>query len=79
MSEQFQKMFGDYGFDHKRDIAGIVVIRWGHAYVVTLPGFFFGKDRKPAVKDVLRKPRTHRLRSLGAARATGVGDRSCGR
>lgn len=53
--EQFQKMFGEYGFDHKRDIAGIIANRWGHAYVVDPPGFFFGKDGKPAPKDVIRK------------------------
>ena len=32
---QFTKMFGDYGFDASRDIAGIVANRWGHAYVVS--------------------------------------------
>jgi spermidine dehydrogenase len=53
---QFQKMFGDYGFDAKRDIAGIVANRWGHAYVVAPPGFFFGKDGKPAASEVIRKP-----------------------
>ena len=31
---QFTKMFGDYGFDERRDIAGIITNRWGHAYVV---------------------------------------------
>jgi spermidine dehydrogenase len=53
--QQFQKMFGDYGFDATRDIAGIVANRWGHAYVVAPPGFFYGKDGKPAAKDVIRK------------------------
>ncbi len=53
--EQFTKMFGDHGFDAKRDIAGIISNRWGHAYVVDPPGFFYGKDGKPAPKDVLRK------------------------
>jgi spermidine dehydrogenase len=53
--QQFQKMFGDYGFDAKRDIAGIVANRWGHAYVVAPPGFFFGKDGKPAPREVIRK------------------------
>ena len=51
---QFAKMFADYGFDAQHDIAGIVANRWGHAYVVDPPGFFFGKDGKPAAKDVLR-------------------------
>lgn len=52
--DQYQKMFGEAGFDAKRDIAGITTNRWGHAYVVDPPGFFFGKDGKPAAKDVLR-------------------------
>jgi spermidine dehydrogenase len=52
---QFTKMFGDHGFDANRDIAGIIANRWGHAYIVDPPGFFFGKDGKPAPKDVLRK------------------------
>ena len=51
---QFAKMFADYGFDAKHDIAGIVANRWGHAYVVDPPGFFFGKNGKPAAKDVIR-------------------------
>jgi spermidine dehydrogenase len=54
--EQFTKMFGDAGFDADRDIAGITVNRHGHAYVVTPPGFFFGKDGKPAPSDVIRQP-----------------------
>jgi len=53
--EQFTHMFGDHGFDAGRDIAGLITNRWGHAYVVDPPGFFFGKDGKPAGKDVLSK------------------------
>jgi spermidine dehydrogenase len=53
--QQFQKMFGEYGFNERRDIAGIIANRWGHAYVVDPPGFFFGHDGKPAAKDVIRK------------------------
>ena len=58
--EQFTKMFGPYGFDADRDIAGIVTNRQGHAYFVGPPGFFFGKDGQPAPKDVLREP-FHRI------------------
>ena len=53
---QFTKMFGPGGFDADRDIAGITLNRQGHAYVVTPPGFFFGKDGKPAPSDVIREP-----------------------
>ena len=41
--KQFTKMFSEGGFDAEKDIAGITVNRHGHAYVVTPPGFFFGK------------------------------------
>jgi spermidine dehydrogenase len=52
--EQFTEMFSMSGFDARRDIAGIVLNRWGHAFVNPQPGFFFGKDGKPAPRDVLR-------------------------
>jgi spermidine dehydrogenase len=35
-------MFAAGGFDAKRDIAGIILNRWGHAYVAPHPGFYFG-------------------------------------
>ena len=54
--EQFTKMFGGAGFDADRDIAGVTVNRQGHAYVVTPPGFFFGKDGASAPSDVIRQP-----------------------
>ena len=37
---QLSEMFSPYGFDAARDIAGIVLNRWGHAYVSPQPGFF---------------------------------------
>ena len=52
--EQFTAMFGAAGFDAKRDIAGIVLNRWGHAYVSPQPGFFFGRDGDPAPRETLR-------------------------
>ncbi|RME69094.1 MAG: FAD-dependent oxidoreductase [Alphaproteobacteria bacterium] len=53
--EQFTEMFGDYGFNADRDIAGIIANRQGHAYVVDPPGFFYGKDGKPSPLDVLKR------------------------
>lgn len=52
---RFTKLFGDYGFDAERDIAGIITNRQGHAYFVGPPGFFFGKNGHPAPKDVISK------------------------
>jgi spermidine dehydrogenase len=52
--QQFSDMFTRSGFDASRDIAGIILNRWGHAYASPAPGFYFGKDGKPAPGDVLR-------------------------
>jgi spermidine dehydrogenase len=52
--QQFVDMFGRAGFDPGRDIAGIVLNRWGHAYVSPQPGWYYGGNGKPAPRDVLR-------------------------
>jgi len=52
--QQFTDMFAASGFDGRRDIAGIILNRWGHAYASPTPGFYFGKEGKPAPGDVLR-------------------------
>ncbi|HKH92139.1 MAG TPA: FAD/NAD(P)-binding protein [Gemmatimonadaceae bacterium] len=54
LRQQLGDMFASGGFDPRRDIAGIILNRWGHAYVNPQPGFFFGVDGKPAPRDVLR-------------------------
>ncbi|AXC14146.1 hypothetical protein ACPOL_4884 [Acidisarcina polymorpha] len=52
--EQFTLMFARAGFDARRDIAGIILNRWGHAYLCAQPGFFFGRDGKPAPREIIR-------------------------
>ena len=52
--EQLGDMFAAGGFDPRRDIAGIILNRWGHAYVNPQPGFFFGVNGQPAARDVIR-------------------------
>jgi spermidine dehydrogenase len=52
--QQFTDMFSSAGFDAQRDIAGIILNRWGHAYLSPQPGFFFGTNGKPAPRDILR-------------------------
>ena len=52
--EQFTEMFGRSGFDAQQHIAGIILNRWGHAYLSPQPGFFFGRDGKSAPREVLR-------------------------
>jgi spermidine dehydrogenase len=51
---QLTDMFASSGFDASRDVAGIILNRWGHAYLSPQPGFFFGLGGKPAPRDVLR-------------------------
>ena len=48
-------MFGSAGFDARRDIAGVILNRWGHAYLSPQPGFFFGRDNKPPPREILRR------------------------
>ncbi|HYM75509.1 MAG TPA: NAD(P)-binding protein [Candidatus Dormibacteraeota bacterium] len=59
--QQFTDMFARSGFDAARDIAGIILNRWGHAYASPAPGFYFGKDGKPAPGDVLRAAPSGRI------------------
>jgi spermidine dehydrogenase len=54
LRQQFTDMFYASGFDARRDIAGIILNRWGHAYLSPQPGFFFGKDGEPAPREILR-------------------------
>jgi spermidine dehydrogenase len=61
LREQFQLMFGRWGFDAKRDIAGIILNRWGHAYLCAQPGFFFGTDGTPAPREILRRAPFYRI------------------
>ena len=42
--EHMQELFSPGGFDAGRDIAGIVLNRWGHAYIAPQPGFYFGGE-----------------------------------
>jgi hypothetical protein len=58
-------MFARAEFDAKRDIAGIILNRWGHASLNPQPGFFFGKDGKPAFSRPKNKKRPDSLRNAG--------------
>jgi len=53
--EQFSDMFAHAGLNTGRDIAGIILNRWGHAYLSPQPGFFFGRDGRPAPREILRR------------------------
>jgi len=53
--EQMNNMFSDYGFNAKRDLAGIVLNRWGHAYISPQPGFHFDRDGKRAPRNIIKE------------------------
>jgi spermidine dehydrogenase len=74
--EQFSEMFSRTGFDAKRDIAGIILNRWGHAYLSPQPGFFFGKGGKPAPRDVLRNAPFGRI-AFANSDLAGIMDHRC--
>lgn len=52
---QLNKMFGVSGFDDQRDIKGIILNRWGHAFVAPQPGFYFGKNGEKPATDIVRE------------------------
>ncbi len=52
---QMTLLFGKAGFDPKRDVSGIILNRWGHAYVNPQPGFYFGADGTPAPRSIIRE------------------------
>jgi spermidine dehydrogenase len=52
---QMTKMFAGAGFNAERDVAGIVLNRWGHAYISPQPGFHFGIDGEEAPKEIVRQ------------------------
>ena len=54
--EQMITLFGSAGFNPQTDISGIILNRWGHAYVNPQPGFMFNKNGGETARDVIRKP-----------------------
>jgi spermidine dehydrogenase len=52
---QLQMLFGEAGFDARRDVAGIVLNRWGHAYISPPPGWYFGPNGTPGGREVIRR------------------------
>ena len=52
---QMNSLFARGGFDASRDVAGITINRWGHAFAVPQPGFVHGLNGKPSNSEVLRQ------------------------
>lgn len=53
LREQMLEQFGASGFDPEKDIAGIILNRWGHARLAQQPGYFYGVDGKPAPREIV--------------------------
>jgi spermidine dehydrogenase len=53
--DQMTRMFGSAGFRAEDDVAGIVLNRWGQAYISPQPGFHFGIDGNEAPKEVVKR------------------------
>jgi spermidine dehydrogenase len=54
LRRQMVRLFGAHGFNPERDIAGIILNRWGHARLVQPPGFFYGQDGRPGPLERVR-------------------------
>lgn len=51
---QMLRMFGEFGFKPDRDIAAIVLNRWGHARLIEPPGFHYGVGGAPSPLERVR-------------------------
>lgn len=50
---QLTRQFGASGFEAKRDVAGIILNRWGHARLVQPPGWYYGTEGKPSPREIV--------------------------
>ena len=53
--QQLTHQFSASGFDARRDIAGLVLNRWGHARLVQPPGWYFGTDGRAPAREVVAR------------------------
>ncbi len=73
IKDLFTNLFAGSGFQADRDIAGIILNRWGHAYLSAQPGFFFGSEGQPAPGEILRKHPVGRI-AFANSDLTGIMD-----
>ena len=52
---QMTMLFRDAGFDAGKDIAGIILNRWGHARVIQPPGFYYGREGKRSAREIVQR------------------------
>lgn len=53
--DQLASLFASSGFDGSRDVAGIILNRWGHSFAVPEPGFIYGRNGEPPVRETASK------------------------
>ncbi|MFX4243539.1 spermidine dehydrogenase, partial [Aliarcobacter butzleri] len=54
--KQLQDMLGDSGFNHEKDILGIVLNRWGHCYAYSENSLFDDEEESEKIIANARKP-----------------------
>jgi spermidine dehydrogenase len=52
---QMNLLFRDAGFNSAKDIAGIILNRWGHARVLQPPGFYYGRNGKQSAREIVQQ------------------------
>ena len=52
---QMMSLFASHGFKPERDIAAIVLNRWGHARLIEPPGFHYGIEGRPSPLERVRQ------------------------
>jgi len=52
---QMMSLFASHGFTPERDIAAIVLNRWGHARLIEPPGFHYGRGGRPSPLERVRQ------------------------
>lgn len=52
---QMTTLFQDAGFRASKDIAGIVLNRWGHARVLQPPGFYYGREGRSSPRETVQQ------------------------
>ena len=52
---RMEHLFADAGFSAERDVAGVILNRWGHARLVQPPGWYYGRDGKPAAREIVQQ------------------------
>lgn len=52
--KRLNSLFAASGFNDRKDIRGIILNRWGHAYVVPTPGFFMDTATRRAPRNIIK-------------------------